>query len=145
MQANDPHLVATKRDKGGWRSGADRRVNAIMVVIPERRRRGERRLPLVVEGVDVSDSVLVVDARGSGLSPCLFPEIVTETGVTLYDTTTAERKAGTAAQPPGAASVYAFSRQECRFVVKYSAWTSRLITPDDIPQNARRLGCESLP
>ena len=46
LQANEPHLVATKRDKGGRRSGADRRVNAIMVVIPERRRRGERRVSL---------------------------------------------------------------------------------------------------
>ena len=44
MQAKDPHFFVSKRDKGGRRSGADRRVNGKMVVIPERRRRGERRI-----------------------------------------------------------------------------------------------------
>ena len=44
MQADYPHFVTTQRDRGGRRSGTDRRVNSIMVVIPERRRRGERRV-----------------------------------------------------------------------------------------------------
>jgi hypothetical protein len=47
------------------------------------RQRG--RLPFVVDSADVSDSVLVIDARGTGLQPCLFPTIVTDTGETLYD------------------------------------------------------------
>jgi hypothetical protein len=61
MQTNMPHWVATRRDKGGRRSGAERRVNAVMVVIPERRRRGERRVSL--EKRSGGDRRTVIDDR----------------------------------------------------------------------------------
>jgi hypothetical protein len=44
-----------------------------------------RRLALVVSTADVSDFALVLDARGRGLSPCLFPEILDADGKVLYD------------------------------------------------------------
>lgn len=43
------------------------------------------RLPLIVSTADVSDFVLVLDARGRELSPCLFPEILDVDGKLLYD------------------------------------------------------------
>ena len=48
-------------------------------------RSASRRLALVVSTADVSDFVLVLDARGRGLSPCLFPEIFDADGKVLYD------------------------------------------------------------
>ena len=48
-------------------------------------RSGIRRLPLVVDRGDVSDSVLVIDARGTGLEPSLFPVVVTEEEELLHD------------------------------------------------------------
>jgi len=50
-----------------------------------------RRLALVVSTADVSDFVLVLDARGRGLSPCLFPEILDADGNVLYDLRTLSR------------------------------------------------------
>jgi len=44
-----------------------------------------RRLALIVSTADVSDFVLVLDARGRELSPCLFPEILDADGKVLYD------------------------------------------------------------
>lgn len=46
---------------------------------------GARRVPLVMARVDVSESVLVIDARGTGLETSLFPIVVTDNGDLLYD------------------------------------------------------------
>ncbi len=54
-------------------------------------RSASRRLALVVSMADVSDFVLVLDARGRGLSPCLFPEILDADGKVLYDLKTLSR------------------------------------------------------
>jgi len=48
-------------------------------------RSGARRVPLIVDQVDVSDCVLVIDARGTGLDASLFPTVVTDNGDLLYD------------------------------------------------------------
>ncbi|MCP4590995.1 MAG: hypothetical protein GY842_09640 [bacterium] len=46
-----------------------------------------RAVPLAKGNVDVSDAVLVIDARGTGLEASLFPVVVTEGGALLYDVT----------------------------------------------------------
>ncbi|MFH0980477.1 MAG: hypothetical protein V2A79_02930 [Planctomycetota bacterium] len=48
-------------------------------------RSGARRVPLVTDRVDVSDRVLVIDARGTGTQASLFPIVVTQGGDLLYD------------------------------------------------------------
>ena len=52
------------------------------------RRQNTRRVQLVRDSVDVSDAVLIIDARGTDLQPCLFPEIITDKGAVLYDINT---------------------------------------------------------
>ncbi len=52
------------------------------------RRQNTSRMQLTQTTVDVSDSVLVIDARGTDLQPCLFPEIITDKGTVLYDINT---------------------------------------------------------
>ena len=44
--------------------------------------------------------VLVIDARGTELTPCLFPQIVTPDGAVLYDNRTIEHEAGVSVPPP---------------------------------------------
>ena len=44
-----------------------------------------RRVVLSSSGVDVSDAVLIIDARGTGVQPCLFPTVAEPDGVVLYD------------------------------------------------------------
>ncbi len=44
-----------------------------------------RRYQLNRREMDVSDEVLVIDARGMGIEPCLFPAIVGDDGRVLYD------------------------------------------------------------
>jgi hypothetical protein len=70
-------------------------VNGVASVFHSRLQRQRRqqppRLPLVVDREDVSESILVIDARGTGLTPCLFPAIVTDTGETLYDVSAVPR------------------------------------------------------
>ena len=51
-------------------------------------RAGAVRRPLVVEQVDVSDFVLVIDARGEGLTSSLFPVVRDTDGGVLYDLNT---------------------------------------------------------
>jgi hypothetical protein len=46
---------------------------------------GLRRISLVTERVDVSDAVLVIDARGTGLQTALFPVVVNQAGEVLQD------------------------------------------------------------
>ncbi len=45
------------------------------------------RPPLVVDRVDVSDFILLIDVRGMGCSGCLFPVIGDANGRVLYDAT----------------------------------------------------------
>ncbi len=47
--------------------------------------RGGRRVALTAEGADVSNVVLVIDARGAQVDPCLFPTVATDRGDVLYD------------------------------------------------------------
>ena len=63
-----------------------------------RRQVGADRWALVTKRVDVSDFVLVLDARGTRIEPCLFPVVTDEQGRTLYDINTlaAERTSGAA-------------------------------------------------
>ncbi|MFQ5429415.1 MAG: hypothetical protein ACE5E1_03805 [Phycisphaerae bacterium] len=49
---------------------------------------GGRRLALSRVKQDVSGEVLVIDARGTGLEPCLFPSVTTERGGLIYDVAT---------------------------------------------------------
>lgn len=46
---------------------------------------GGRRVALTAERMDVSDVVLVIDARGTDIDPCLFPVVTVDGGGTLYD------------------------------------------------------------
>lgn len=50
------------------------------------------RMALVVEQVDVSDAVLVIDARGTGLESSLFPVVLSDGGAVLYDVSTARAR-----------------------------------------------------
>lgn len=50
------------------------------------------RLPLATGKTDTTPAVIVIDARGTGLRPCLFPAVVTDQGRTLYDATTLSAK-----------------------------------------------------
>jgi len=47
--------------------------------------RRANRLPLIAENVDVSDSVLIIDARGRKTVPCLFPIVTDEQGSIIHD------------------------------------------------------------
>ncbi len=47
--------------------------------------RGGRRLVLSAQREDVSDVVLVIDARGLRVDPCLFPSVGADGGGLLYD------------------------------------------------------------
>lgn len=57
-----------------------------------------KRMPLVLSDADVSGAVLVIDARGTGLNPCLFPIVAADDGATLYNVTAIA--AGAVAKPP---------------------------------------------
>lgn len=46
------------------------------------------RLALTAQRADVSDFVLVIDARGHKVTPCLFPAVVSRQGQVLYDAAT---------------------------------------------------------
>ncbi len=60
--------------------------------------RGGRRLVLSAEREDVSDVVLVIDARGLKVDPCLFPSVAADGGGLLYDVASMS-KPGQAAPP----------------------------------------------
>ena len=54
-------------------------------------REAERPLPrlaLSAQQADVSDFVLVIDARGHKVAPCLFPVVLSQRGQVLYDAAT---------------------------------------------------------
>ncbi|UCG32913.1 MAG: hypothetical protein JSU68_14765, partial [Phycisphaerales bacterium] len=53
-------------------------------------RRTARRRPVPDSRADVSDFVLVLDARGLKLNPCLFPCLVEDSGKIVYDVYVAE-------------------------------------------------------
>ncbi len=56
---------------------------------------GRRRLSVTTTRRDVSDRVLIIDARGTGLTPCLFPVVVNTDGAVVYDVgTITHRQAG---------------------------------------------------
>lgn len=57
------------------------------------------RLVLVAAEVDVSDEILVIDARGVTTEPCLYPVVVDSTGQVLYDVETMTN-AGGGPRPP---------------------------------------------
>ncbi|MBN2561572.1 MAG: hypothetical protein JXQ75_11640 [Phycisphaerae bacterium] len=46
---------------------------------------GRERLALVTAGEDVADDVLVIDARGTGVLPCMFPVVARSDGAVVYD------------------------------------------------------------
>lgn len=52
-------------------------------------RRG-RHLTLVRQQVDVSETLLIIDARGTGIDPCMFPAVIDNTGRVIYDVSTIE-------------------------------------------------------
>lgn len=56
--------------------------------------RGSRRRVVLETGTaDVSDTILIIDARGTGLRPCLFPAVTGPDGAVLYDVgTLADRR-----------------------------------------------------
>ncbi|MBN1514112.1 MAG: hypothetical protein JXB13_18995 [Phycisphaerae bacterium] len=47
--------------------------------------RRANRLSLIAEEVDVSEAVLIIDARGLKTAPCLFPVVTDEQGRVVYD------------------------------------------------------------
>lgn len=47
--------------------------------------RRANRLSLIAEEVDVSEAVLIIDARGRKTAPCLFPVVTDEQGRVVYD------------------------------------------------------------
>ncbi len=47
--------------------------------------RRANRLSLIADEVDVSDSLLIIDARGLHAVPCLFPVVTDEQGRIIYD------------------------------------------------------------
>ncbi len=51
-------------------------------------RGGRERLTLSERRVDVSDFVILIDARDAGVKPCLFPTIVDDAGRIVYDINT---------------------------------------------------------
>src|SRR5262249_28298548 len=54
---------------------------------------GHGRITLVESHVDVSDDILIIDARGTRLSTCLFPVIADEQDRVLYDVSTVDEEA----------------------------------------------------
>jgi hypothetical protein len=62
-------------------------VSAVFQVqqLASAKRRTAPRIPLVEKRADVSDAVLVIDARGLGLRPCLYPVVGDNTGRVLHD------------------------------------------------------------
>lgn len=54
------------------------------------RRRTAPRRPIPAGRADISDFVLVLDARGLELNPCLFPCLVEDSGRVIYDVYAAE-------------------------------------------------------
>lgn len=84
-------------------------------------RSGVQRIALVTERVDVSQSVLVIDARGTGLEPSLFPFVVTDSGGLLHDVSrlapeTAKR------QPPARFVESDLTYEELRACVEDGVW-----------------------
>lgn len=73
-------------------------VKGVASVLYEARRRSATAVAMryrLIEGdVDVSDEVLVIDARGLGVEPCLFPAVVGPDGNVLYDVGAMARPAG---------------------------------------------------
>ena len=68
-------------------------VTGVCTVFADAQRRsaavhGGRRLSLVEAKADVSDVVLVIDARGRKIDPCLFPVVKSADGAVLYDIAT---------------------------------------------------------
>lgn len=65
----------------------------------EASRRGGSRVVLKSEQIDVSRSWLVIDARGLGAEPTLFPTVVDESGRVFYDVVTIQEPSTTAIRP----------------------------------------------
>ncbi|HKQ48243.1 MAG TPA: hypothetical protein VJZ71_09260 [Phycisphaerae bacterium] len=68
-------------------------LSGICTVFSEGQRRaalqqGGRRLPLANVPADVTESVLIIDARGRKTDLCLFPVVRSEDGAVLYDVAT---------------------------------------------------------
>lgn len=61
---------------------------------------GRRRLTLAPSRDDDSDEVLVIDARGLGIRPCLFPVVSQADGAVLYDVCTVSEEACARVSPP---------------------------------------------
>ena len=60
-------------------------VKGVASVFVDRRKGVGPRLVLASEPVDVSESVLIVDARGVGLKACLYPVVADVKGAVLHD------------------------------------------------------------
>lgn len=79
-------------------------VTGVVTVFSDAQRRiamqrAGRRLVLVESNIDVSDAVLVIDARDYKIDPCLFPAVYSSDGAVLYDIATrTDTNAGS--QPP---------------------------------------------
>jgi hypothetical protein len=64
-----------------------------------RQNQGVHRHALTGASADVSDVVLVIDARGMDVEPCLFPVIAEPDGNRLYDVSTMSRQQGQVVPP----------------------------------------------
>lgn len=62
-------------------------------------RQRQPRLTLAIGTPDQAPAMIVIDARGTGLRPCLFPSVLADQGRTLYDVTTLTAK-NAKAEPP---------------------------------------------
>lgn len=49
---------------------------------------GNHRMQLAHGTKDVGEAIIVIDARGTGIKPCLFPEVITIENSVLYDVKT---------------------------------------------------------
>lgn len=79
-------------------------VKGLCSVVHDRQRREAyryrtRRFRLCKDRVDVDEEYLIIDARGIGAIPCLYPVIEVDDGTVIYDVATMEAKGGTARQP----------------------------------------------
>lgn len=81
--ANPPECVATVKVPLWGIQGVAAVVHT--AEITRVRRLQQRHLVLVGGDADVSDEVLVIDTRGTGAEPCLYPVILDLNGGVLYD------------------------------------------------------------
>lgn len=63
------------------------------------RRDSARRLPLVASSSTTIEEILIIDARGLRVEPCMFPRVILEDGAILYDVATITERRAVLAPP----------------------------------------------